>query len=117
MFHGETNPGSDSGFIDIGTAEVRRQTSSVTKFREAHPAEYEKLVSAVTHVKLAHQALEAAKAECRSLPIGTPIGDILDSAEREVRATLQQAANEATRSQLEQIGNATTTAPKAKKAS
>jgi hypothetical protein len=116
MFHGETNPGADTGFIDIGTAEVRRQSSAVSVFRAKHGAEYDRLVNAVTHVKLAHQELEAAKAACASAPVGTPIGDLLDSAEREVRAKLQQAAEEATLAQLEQIGNAGA-APKAKKAS
>lgn len=107
-----------NGFVSIEAAERARQTSAISVFRAKHPEAYERLLKATVYVKLSHQELEAAKAAANALPTGVPLGDLLDSIERDARAQLQERAESATLAQLEQIGNAAaTTAPKAKKAS
>jgi len=111
IFDGPAQPSTDSGFVDIATAEVARQGAAVAVFREKHPAEHARIVQAVVGVKLAHQELEAAKVACAALPTGIPLGDILDVAERESRAQLKQLAEAATLAQIEQINRDASTRP------
>lgn len=107
-----------NGFVSIEAAELARQNASIANFRDKHPAAYERLLKATVAVKLAHQEIEAAKAEAAALPHGVTIGDLLDSVERDSRSQLREQADAATLAQIQQINAAAAAVvPKSKKAS
>lgn len=105
MIHdGPSQPGiAADGFVDIATAERLRQQQTVATFRARHEPEFQRLLRAVTGLKLAHQELDAAKHAAAMTPSGLPIGDLLDGVEREARAQLKEAADRLTANQLAQV--------------